>query len=1183
MTTTKKGLAAVALVLLLRLLAWWAFAVETAPNGWHDGSANTNPPVAWPASNRLDAFVPSGPVVTSVVCVTNISGTATNIRCVTNLVIDPITNFYRGYGTYTRLQTTIYTNWYYLTTNCVTGLSNGLPCVASGTNDGVEVTNFVGVSTLRPTNAGPARADLLRPGRYLSNVNVAGGVPYSTNTWLPDVRLSDSTQTVFRWAWLRATGPYVKDGVTSDWRTVDMDWAVLDGSTTFSVEDALYDLYLWSLVSSNGTSDWFTNYYRYSPLLTNNFITNGAISGGVTNFAKWTTPYFATNILLNVRDVQQLDIRQAFSERFRVLEVGLSGDLSGYQYWLQDWLAGVAPAGGYAYAGINPVWENCVQSKYLVQSLAPYFVVKELADTNGTFNDWFKITDTNWIWTTSNWVVSLDRYVHEDFPKWDSLRNYSGKWVLGGGIYAQGNYDTEEALLVRLGLPHAYFLYVASNTIPGFIVGVTNQTVLATFTNRTLYGSYFDYTPRKNYVAVNSNCCWGNGHVVSNTWTIPNSWVTGLTQSATNVLALNANPVLSFSIDSYSNISRTVSAQVWSVCSATTTCFTTNCTAGVTNGVLCATSGTNDGVIATNVCGVSFNVYHGSGFTTNTAQTLWQWTNVVLLSTNFVTSNNSVSVSTVITNYDIADGYHEVDYGWDGVRKVLNALTWTAVDASPYCSNWSEAWQWSIINTVTNATNVLGFVACTNHPNNSVGYAGEFVFFPPPGDTNDSHDTTMDYATYGPRAVRVDWDGKIAKVYSWQEIITTHAAWGGGTSDETNTGTATFWTAPTNFTQQAVFKDMSGAGDGTCSFGSQEWAWTFSFVSNTLVECGGSAWGLGCGGSTTGRVGGHTVSSAFVYPQACPEFQPNQSLYVKTERPASWVGNPGDPLYGGYWTIPPLRRDNDEYQIGTRTNIQHVALTNATYTLYMYVWTFLGATNNLPACIISWLGDNRDHIEIVGSGGSYGISANVSYLVGDGTIDTNLGWACYQQTNIVCFPCPPPQFMCCLTNIATVCTNYFYTALAEVTGAQVCDFTMDFNHTQVATTWECEQRYDTNGTPTIDEWCQVGSDCRGYETNYTAALWRTYSALDDKIVKWDAAPYGLAFDITNDVGYWQSVGSGAGITSTNSDLTFQDFVSPILKTNEDTHYQVHGWGVNSGKVLLKWDANASTNGGFKYR
>ncbi len=296
----------------------------------------------------------------------------------------------------------------------------------------------------------------------------------------------------------------------------------------------------------------------------------------------------------------------------------------------------------------------------------------------------------------------------------------------------------EETALYLLNLPYdcEYRDLTNSAAVQGWFIGVTNETTNVTFVvrNRVVLSSWFRSSPYKVYATPPSTnpASWGQGlgHVVTNTWEFKDKWlwwgayatngflvngtlyapstpniVTNLNHIATNQLAIAGDPVLRFSMEFYwtntlhhhselySNSMewtkqvltltnwQTVATNAYRsnfvfAANCSTNVFTTNV---ITGGITNTLTNVETTCYFTNTATMKMEVLrHDFSGQTNAAIVVdppLANANTTLLSVTLTNPANLTNSSSVFTNYDIATGKHEADYGWDGVKKGWNSLT----------------------------------------------------------------------------------------------------------------------------------------------------------------------------------------------------------------------------------------------------------------------------------------------------------------------------------------------------------------------------------------------------------------------------------------------------------------------------------------------------------------------------
>ena len=602
------------------------------------------------------------------------------------------------YGLYGQQTNCVYTNWFWLGTNwfqvTTNGVTNFLSTTTLTNNNtpfchhvptgeptnatyGVELTNWIGVSIIVPTNYCYADLhDLRPPFSQLVNVTPSGGTVFNSNTWTRDVLISGDTDEDFRWAWLRgADQTNIVAGITNV--TYWYEREIAPAVNPSKVLGYPFPLYMWSLPL--GTAD--TNWFNTDPVLVSGQWQNSA--GGTSQWQYVYAPL--TNGYLSAEDAEAMDTVLAYDER-RMVVPGVVQ------------LPSAAKLG----YGIASNADMLAAMKTAVLVLAPSFVVKEYADSNGDFTAYLAQPITNWNWTvgqqlwnqtwqvavTTNWVPTIT--YASDLPHWTAVKTQACD---------------------RLNLPMGWVTRtgtVATNVTAGWITGdyttqwITNFDVSVTYSNS--YGGYFDYTPRKRFTTGYP----GNGHIVTSHWDYVDLWTSNAVTIITNQLILPCNAGIVEPLD------YTETQSVFSVL-APTGILITNATTNVTENTLTVylrgLTKTNGLVAASN--------------------------DVSFFSTIFSNAFSGSTSNCVLTNYDVAAGWHEIDYGWDGVRTFLDDLTWQTISLDQYVDAISQPGRWSVADLIPNP----GFLGLT-----AVKEISQYGVCGSPNDTNVSAAVGADIA-----------------------------------------------------------------------------------------------------------------------------------------------------------------------------------------------------------------------------------------------------------------------------------------------------------------------------------------------------------------------------------------------------------------------------------------------------
>ena len=370
--------------------------------------------------------------------------------------------------------------------------------------------------------------------------------------------------------------------------------------------------------------------------------------------------------------------------------------------------------------------------KAWILAYAPRFAVKEYADTDGTFTTWCNRIVTNWSWQTYggngywleypgigtnkmhvintlddsefDWVDHWTRNIpapgqssstifsHLPPPAWPPPSTNTTVWTWP--VIAP---DLRQSLTDILHLPGAYLTNAVtitdvSDAAPGWLAAddttpeaweaggiiLTNYTIAFTSTTTPIifYGSYLDYTPKLHYRSPAT----GLGHIVTNRWLLKNIWLpwkdgSSLDAVITNPLVIAGNTFLNLTSPAIiqSSNSAYYTTQILS--------FSNWVTTEVSDGVTSLVGHTNTTSVALKAVLDRFDTNAAN------AEVDFSVLNVPassLLSKTLTNLVNSNTIVVVTKNWNIAEGRHEIDYDWDGVRTCLNSFTWLLANTAFY-------------------------------------------------------------------------------------------------------------------------------------------------------------------------------------------------------------------------------------------------------------------------------------------------------------------------------------------------------------------------------------------------------------------------------------------------------------------------------------------------------------------
>ena len=472
-----------------------------------------------------------------------------------------------------------------------------------------------------------------------------------------------------------------------------------------------------------------------------------------------------TNWNMNAPQIWPGDTTWAANEREDVLGVSSNS-------WLRQVLQPDDPLQSAA------IYQSLPIAKAWVLSNAYSFVISAFTNTAGTFDTYCAAPQTGMVWTlgqselcsnpaqdsfgnwycrtplcstTNHWVPMVS---YRRIPQWSdalylsadgsNVTSVAPSTYIASPMYltiepngsTRGSYDyrgvelsVEDKLLTILHLPHQKIPVIVTNTgwCFGWQLGTPNVftnsgTLIAT--NWVTVSSYFNFTPDKHH----ANYDQGLGHLATNHWTFDgnNDWLLwsggyGLTNIVTNALSFMGNPVLyaqtaywsngwyaagivesnsafyTLQIASITNWVTVSTNRFWGEHTVPSNCqsnfFTTNqISGGVTNAltnIVLTCQFTNTASTVLNVKSIDWQgsiqytnfIDYGTFTNTNAVAYInWSSSNVTsLLSVTLTNSVNATNCLAVFTNWNVADGYTEQSYDWDGVRTLLNLFTKIAV------------------------------------------------------------------------------------------------------------------------------------------------------------------------------------------------------------------------------------------------------------------------------------------------------------------------------------------------------------------------------------------------------------------------------------------------------------------------------------------------------------------------
>jgi hypothetical protein len=461
-----------------------------------------------------------------------------------------------------------------------------------------------------------------------------------------------------------------------------------------------------------------TNFLATDSDLQSPFVAYAA--GSLATNPAWAFSYEETNALLNTTDLRLYDVCFANSERAQVTSPRGSAFFWDI-YWANDWrIEAGSPAAPWnqpitnfygAYEAVSRFIDHdhfrldFLKEEFLAAGntvnaglgLPGNWVVRELS--TGNFNDYCSTPTNVWIWTTSpsnHWVSSG---AYPAIPLW-SERAF---WT---------NIDD------IIGLPSGWLIVTTTNVVihPGWAVGsnyiqfVTNNNVDVASSNR--YGRYLNYTPRRYYTPAFP----GNGHLVTNSWDLENVWGTVTNPFSSTMIPFDdGDPYIGGQWLSASTVPK--SNQVFYLGSTLSDCITNPLRMNghsfaqfpdhqvrdyifetiQLHGGLCLT--TNGTKVLTNPCAIALSVIHRQMQTPNGSPP-YRTNDETLFSCILSNALNSTNASFVVTNYDVAEGFHDIDYDADGLKKIFNSLTCQVYSLTPYNADASQNGRWALSNMV---------------------------------------------------------------------------------------------------------------------------------------------------------------------------------------------------------------------------------------------------------------------------------------------------------------------------------------------------------------------------------------------------------------------------------------------------------------------------------------------------
>ena len=472
--------------------------------------------------------------------------------------------------------------------------------------------------------------------------------------------------------------------ITNSMVTLETNRAVVVACLT----DPMTNNYVWANVSNAvDCSVWMTNVpqlieWDYTPLVNTNHMTTADTTNEdltVTTTTNGVSAYqMITNWNINCPEIWTYDSTLAANEHEDIL--GITN-----QTWQR-----LPPADSIEAAA---VFQNLPPWKMWILSHAADFVMTIFTNSSGTFDDYCAAPQTSIVWTLRSgpWWNGVAIYAETNYwqtnityrppPQWSDAMYLD---VSGSNITTVQPFEfapqltVEDKLYVALPLPYHRISMVVTNTgaFPGWRFGFnyiqfTNLTQIVT--NYATVAGYFRNTPDKHH----SNYDCGLRHVNTNHWRFGrlNGWLpwqadgsSSLDTVVTNPLSTLGSTVLNCTIPYYSNGWTGVNI----LCS--NSIFATYQILDYTIAVATNTVGTATNIVdTTNTSHVAINVIRMdyNSLITNPAVPC----NSNVLFSGTLNTSNSLAVAATTTNWNVADGYTEQAYEFDGIRTCLNSLT----------------------------------------------------------------------------------------------------------------------------------------------------------------------------------------------------------------------------------------------------------------------------------------------------------------------------------------------------------------------------------------------------------------------------------------------------------------------------------------------------------------------------
>ena len=876
-----------------------------------------------------------------------------------------------------------------------------------------------------------------------------------------------------------------------------------------------------------------------------------------------------TNWNMNAPQIWPGDTTWAANEREDVLGVSSNS-------WLRQVLQPDDPLQSAA------IYQSLPIAKAWVLSNAYSFVISAFTNTAGTFDTYCAAPQTGMVWATgqsglcSDPVMDANGYWYCGSPLYNTTNQWTNsisyrpppQWsdtfyltADGSNITSVAPYQFAPALDITgklcaiLHLPCQRIPVIVTNTgtFDGYRLGfplVYTTNAIQVATNFVTVADYFSRTPDKHHMNYDT----GLKHVNTNRWTFgPEHFPTWTKNSSLDAVSTNGLQVLG-------DTRLSLSAPYWSngwksvdIVASYSVLYTLQIT-GFTNGVTSNGGVTN---VFTNTTSAIVNVYrldYDSRVFSNPAVAF----STNLLGSITLTGTNSVTITALLTNWAVADGYTEQAYDWDGVRTCLNALTkiagaigWRNTDGvltNRYGTNW--------VHDIAD-TNLFGSLRPTSVITDTLANASASIHF-----TNLNYSANVppwgaSYATTTNTEFRKDtWQGSILQS-SWPDdgsvvVYTCNSytvgmvipgVYGICTCDSysTNILTCDNVSEVVDLANAALEKEVAAVSAATGGFGSPSYVYITLQDNPANAGCDycNSPWGMALGKFDLHDCGLTNDGTFYMTNNFCGTGYP---AVLPTELPADYPSPP--------CALPVLCPTPSSYVFwhgSSPSNFSFCCEQDSVFYSGSASWTNVGAFTDSGTIAYSVGTPTATNVLAVYLYQPQQTSAGVN-------ADISKSWACGRDVYLI--PNLPTIAGWINTNILPVAAsiNSNATVLVTWTNTPTGDCTNKFAES-MPQQWTYDAKVGFYQTGNSSNVTQV-------VTNFqwaTTAVWKQPSV-------WT----GPVWDSTNNVGFYRRFSTATAQTNLFGLLDFLSTTPLITNVEDSTPY---GWGVGIGILIENWSVS----------